>query len=733
MSIVFNEQNNIFHLKTKNTSYIMGVYKDYLVHAYYGKRVEHEDPIYDALGRDPYSVRSFQPRDFNEDKTSCGLCPEALPQEYPAFNADLREPAFHAQYADGSAYSVLKYEGHEIYKGKRPLSGLPAVYTESDEEADSIDITLVDAVKGLKVVLTYSVFEKYDAITRSVKIVNTSEEDISLKRVMSLSLDFVHADFEMTNLYGGWAKERRIDTKPLFRGMQRVDSKRGSSSHFQNPFIALSAPEATDSYGDVYGFSLVYSGNFEAFAFVSPEDDETRVCIGINSFDFSWLLGPGEEFDAPEAVMAYSANGFDGMSGIYHKLYRERLCRGKFRDSVRPILVNSWEATYFNFDENKIVELAKKAKEADIELLVLDDGWFGKRDDDTTSLGDWVVDRRKLPGGIDGIAKKVNEIGLKFGLWFEPEMISRKSELYKAHPDWCIHIAGRERLESRQQLILDLSRDEVCDYVIKAVSDVLSSANIEYVKWDMNRNMSEVGNEVLPSERQRELPHRYMLGLYKVLETLTSRFPNVLFEGCSGGGGRFDPGMLYYFPQIWTSDNTDAVERLYIQEGTYMAYPPCTMGAHVSSVPNHQVGRITPMEARGAVAMSGQFGYELDLSKLSEEDFSKVKEQVKLYKELSPILRTAEYHRIKSVYKDGYSAWLFTSENKEKAVLMMCETLVHANSINKFIKLRGLEPDALYKERFTGRVIRGEFLMNSGWHIRPGRDFQTTLLFFEKQ
>lgn len=734
MSIVFNEEKQMFNLKTKNTSYIMGICREYLVHAYYGKRIEHEDSLADALGRDPFSVRSFMTRNFLDDGKTCGLCLEALPQEYPAFNSDLREPAFHAQYEDGTAYTELKYKGHEIYKGKRPLPGLPAVYAENEAEADSIDITLEDTLKGIEIVLTYSVFSDYDAITRSVKVVNCSKENITLKRVLSASVDFVHCDFEMTNLYGGWAKERRIDKKPLFKGTERIDSKRGSSSHFQNPFMALSALDATNSYGDVYGFSLVYSGNFEAFAQVSPEDNETRACIGINSFDFSWLLEPGQEFNAPEAVLTYSDRGFDGMSNIYHKLYRERLCRGKYRDGGRPVLINSWEATYFNFDEAKVLELAQNAKKADIELVVLDDGWFGKRNSDTCSLGDWnIVDKNKLPNGIDGLVKKVNDIGVKFGLWFEPEMISPDSELYRAHPDWCIHIKDRPRYEGRQQLILDFSRDEVCDYIIDVVSNVLSSANIEYVKWDMNRNMSEVGNEVLPPERQKELPHRYMLGLYRVLETLTSRFPNILFEGCSGGGGRFDPGMLHYFPQFWTSDNTDAIERLYIHEGTFMVYPPSTMGSHVSSVPNHQVGRTTPMQARASVAMTGQFGYELDLAKLSEEEFEQVRGQVALYKEIGPVIQKAEYHRIKSVYTDGYSAWLFTSADKEKAVLMICTALGHANSESDFIKLRGLIPDALYKERFTGRVVRGEFLMNSGWHFRRGHDYESAFLFFEKQ
>lgn len=732
MSIVYNAQEKMFNLKTKNTSYIMGVYKDYLVHAYYGKRIEHEDSLEDALGASPYRARGFMARCFEEDGKTPGICLEALPQEYPAYNSDIREPAFMAEFADGSAYTVLKYKEHKIYKGKKPLGIMPAVYAQSDSEAESIDITLYDELKKLKVVLTYSVFSDYDAITRSVRVINESGENVSLKKVMSASIDMSRCDFEMTNLYGAWAKERRIERKPIFHGLEKIDSNRGASSHFQNPFIALSELGATDDNGDVFGFSLVYSGNFEASAYVTPYN-ETRASIGINAFNFSYLLEPGEEFLSPEAVLVYSSEGFNKMSQTYHKLYRERLCRGKFRDTVRPVLINNWEATYFNFNEEKILAIAEKAKEAGIELFVLDDGWFGKRNSDNSSLGDWKVFEEKLPSGIGALAEKINAMGMKFGLWFEPEMVSVDSELYREHPDWCLHIKGRARLESRNQLILDLSRQEVRDFVVKAVSDVLSSANIEYVKWDMNRNMSEVGNEILPPERQKEIPHRYMLGLYSVLEELTSKFPNVLFEGCSGGGGRFDPGMLYYFPQIWTSDDSDAIERLYIQEGTYTVYPACTMGAHVSAVPNHQVGRVTPIDTRAAVAMTGQFGYELDLNKLTDEEFEKVKEEVKLYKELSPIIRESDYYRIKSVYKDGYSAWEFNLNGGEKAVLMVCTTLAHANAEPDFVKLKALDPGAVYVERFTGRRVRGEYLMNVGLRHFNDRDFKAGLLIFEKE
>lgn len=733
MSIVFNEEKQIFNLKTKNTSYMMGVFREYLVHAYYGKRIEHEDSLADAIGRDPFSVRSFMTRNFLDDGKTCGLCLEALPQEYPAFNSDLREPAFHAQYADGTAYTEFKYKEHKIYKGKRPLPGLPAVYTESEAEADSVDITLADALKGVEVVLTYSVFSDYDAITRSVKVVNTSKENISLKRVLSASVDFVHCDFEMTNLYGGWGKERRIDKKPLFKGIERVDSKRGSSSHFQNPFMALSSPDATNSYGDVYGFSLVYSGNFEAFAQVSPEDNETRACIGINSFDFSWLLEPGEEFTAPEAVLTYSDEGFDGMSNIYHKLYRERLCRGKYRDGGRPILINSWEATYFNFDESKVLELAANAKKANIELVVLDDGWFGKRNSDTCSLGDWdIVDKNKLPNGIDGLVKKVNDIGVKFGLWFEPEMVSPVSELYEKHPDWCLHVNSRGRSEGRYQLTLDLSREDVQQYIIDVLTENLSKASISYVKWDMNRWMTEIGSDLLPPERQQEVAHRYMLGLYNVLETIMTRFPDVLFEGCASGGARFDAGMMYYFNQYWTSDDSDAIERLYIQEGTSLVMPSIFIGAHVSACPNHQVLRMTPMNTRGYVAMTGTFGYELDVTKMNDEDFEEMQKQVSLFKEIRHVFHKGDMYRLVSPFTNDDCVWEYVSEDKNTVIALFVRVKQTPAMRNVNVKLSGLDKDALYKERGTDAVYGGGVLMNKGIISTIRGDFTSELKIFDK-
>ncbi len=544
----------------------------------------------------------------------------------------MRTPAVELQFSDGTSATDFRYESHNIYAGKNKLNNLPATYVEDENEAMTLELTLVDSLKNVKLILSYSVFEEFDAITRSVKIINESNEDVNINRVLSANVDFRDSDYELLQLSGAWARERHIIRKEIRSGSQSIESRRGSSSHAQNPFMALVRKDTTEQHGEVYGFSLIYSGNFLANVEVDMYEN-ARAQIGINPFDFTWLLKSKEEFTAPEAVLVYSNEGLTGMSHIYNCLYGKRLCKGKYRDEVRPILINNWEATYFDFNETKIKEIAREATNLGMELFVLDDGWFGKRDDDNSSLGDWFVNEEKLKGGLNKLATEINEMGLQFGLWFEPEMVSPISELYKKHPDWCIHIPGRNRSEARRQLILDYSREDVCNYIIEKISEVLSSAPISYVKWDMNRNMSEIGSAKLPANRQREVAHRYILGLYKVLEEITTRFPDVLFESCSGGGGRFDPGMLYYMPQTWTSDNTDAIERLKIQFGTSMVYPNASIGCHVSAVPNHQVDRITPIETRGVVAMSGNFGYELDITKLPESEKEIIKEQVKLYKE----------------------------------------------------------------------------------------------------
>ncbi|MGU8787540.1 alpha-galactosidase [Clostridium perfringens] len=711
MSINYNENLKTFHLKTKNTSYILKILETgHISHLYWGRKLKADNLEYFVRRR---CFGSFA---ADTDNIS-GFQLELIPQECPTFGAtDLRSPSLEFQYEDGTSATDLRYKSHRIYEGKQRLSGLPAVYVESEEEATSLEITLVDSLKNLEVVLTYNVFENFDAITRSLKIVNNSGEKINIERVLSANVDFTTDEFDFIQLSGSWGRERHILRNPLRSGSQAIESRRGASSHAQNPFMALCSKDANEEYGDVYGFNLVYSGNFLANVEVDMYRN-ARAQIGINPFDFKWLLESKEEFQAPEVVLVYSSKGLNGMSQIYHNLYRKRLCRGNYRDKVRPILINNWEATYFDFNEVKIKEIAKEASKLGMELFVLDDGWFGNRNDDKSSLGDWFVNEEKLKGGLSKLAKDINNIGLKFGLWFEPEMISPISKLYEKHPNWCIHIPGRTRSQARSQLILDLSRKEVCDYIIESVSKILESANISYVKWDMNRNMTEVGSLELTSERQRETAHRYILGLYRVMEEITSRFPNVLFESCSGGGGRFDPGILYYMPQTWTSDDTDAIERLKIQFGTSMVYPPISMGCHVSAVPNHQANRTTPLETRGVSAMAGNFGYELDITKLSEEEKEELKEQISLYKEIRETVQFGALYRLKSPFNSNEVAWMMISEDKNEVVVSYVRQWALVNESFRNLKLTALDKDSEYEIIGEDIVLSGDELMYIGLNI----------------
>nr|WP_026487321.1 alpha-galactosidase [Caldanaerobius polysaccharolyticus] len=726
MGIYYDSENRAFYLNAKDTSYIIWVNKyDYLCHVYFGKKVRSVN-LEDQL---KVVDRPFSPNPIEGDKD---FSLDTLRQEYPAYgNSDYRSPAYQVQLENGSTITDLRYQSHRIYRGKPKLEGLPATYVENDDEAETLEISLYDRVAGLKVVLLYTVFEDFDVITRSARFENVGTQDLKLLRALSMSVDFKDDDFDMLQLSGAWARERHVIRRPLAKGIQSIDSTRGASSHQQNPFIALMRKNADEFSGDVYGFSLVYSGSFLAQVEVDPYS-VARVSMGINPFDFTWLLKPGERFQTPEVVMVYSDSGLNKMSQTYHKLYRTRLARGKYRDRERPILINNWEATYFNFNEEKLKEIAKTASELGIELFVLDDGWFGKRNSDDSSLGDWFVNRDKLPNGLEGIAKYANEKGMKFGLWFEPEMISPDSELYRRHPDWCIHVPDRTRSQARNQLVLDLSRDDVCDYVIKAVSDVLRSANISYVKWDMNRNMTEIGSALLPPGRQRETAHRYILGLYRILEEITSAFPDILFESCAGGGGRFDPGMLYYMPQTWTSDNTDAVERLKIQYGTSIVYPLISMGAHVSAVPNHQVGRLTSIQIRGDVAMSANLGYELDLTKLSDEEKEVVKEQVRRYKEIRRIVQFGDFYRLISPFEGNEAAWLIITEDKREFILYYFRVLAGVNEPLGRIYLKGLNPDFNYELQGSGRVYGGDELMYAGLRLpHLNGDFKSLMWHFK--
>ena len=727
MSIEIDNKTLLFHLKSENTSYVMQVVRDgYLAHLYYGKKIKK----YNGSNKILFYDRGFSPNPDPNDRT---FSLDTLPQEYQAFgNGDFRNPAYQVKLEDGSRISDLRYLGYECYKGKKVLEGLPATYVNDMDEAETLEIYLKDNIIGLKVILKYTLFHKKDVITRSVEFINESDSNIRLQRALSLSLDFRECDFEMISLYGAHNNEKNIARRRLISGVQGVDSARGSSSPHQAPFIALVRKETNEDLGEVYGFNLVYSGNFIAQVQVDQYEN-TRVSMGINPFDFSWLLKSDEKFQTPEVVMVYSDKGLGDMSRKYHNIYKENLCRGKFKNRIRPILINNWEATYFDFNEDKILEIALEGKKLGMELFVLDDGWFGKRDDDNSSLGDWRVDKRKIPNGLKNLAEKITQMGMEFGLWFEPEMISVNGELYQKHPDWCIHVQGRPHTFGRNQLVLDLTRNDVCNYIVESIADILKNAPITYVKWDMNRHITDIGSAYLPGERQEETSHRYILGLYKIMESLTDMFPDILFESCSSGGGRFDPGMLYYMPQTWTSDNTDAICRTKIQYGTSLTYPQVTMGCHVSTVPNHQVGRITPLETRGNVAMAGNFGYELDITKLSDVKKEIIKRQIKEYKEIRELVQFGELYRIFSPFEGNDSAWNIVSKDKTECVATYVKVLSLPAAPIKTIKLKGLNPDFVYKDIDSGEVYGGDELMNGGITIpRVKEDFYSIKWKFKR-
>ncbi|HHU71962.1 MAG TPA: alpha-galactosidase [Clostridiales bacterium] len=709
MSIVYLEKEKSFILQAKEATYILRIRKDkYIEHVYYGRRIE--KPIISQMIKDKGRA-SFNANPDDDERFSL----DTMRAEYPAYgNTDLRIPAYQVKLDNGTRITDLKYESYEIVKGKEKLKGLPSL-TGNGEQVDTLHITLVDNLINLKVVLSYSVFNEENVIARSAKFINEGNSSLSILRALSMGIDFDHCDFDMLSLSGSWARERHVVRRGIVHGAQSIESRRGASGHSENPFIALMDKDANENRGEVYGFSLVYSGNFLASVEVD-QYDTTRVVMGINPFDFSWKLEPGEEFVTPEVVMVYSNAGIGHMSRTYHRIYRRNLMKSKFKDTERPIVINNWEATYFDFNEEKIKEIAKQASELGIEMMVLDDGWFGKRDSDNSSLGDWYVDKDKLPSGMYSLAEDVKSYGMKFGLWFEPEMVSPNSDLYRAHPDWCLHVPDRHRSLARNQLILDFSREDVREAIIKMLADILSSADISYVKWDMNRNMSEIGSALLEKDRQQETAHRYILGVYEVMDIITDKFPDILFESCSGGGGRFDPGILYYMPQNWTSDDTDGVERLKIQHGTSIVYPTCAMTAHVSAVPNHQTGRITSMAFRHAVAMSGNFGYELDVTKFSDDERVYIKEQVALYKSIRKVIQFGDLYRLESPFDGNDTSLIYVSEDKKEAVLFLYRVLSIPNGPLRRIKLMGLNPSYNYKIGDEA-IISGEQLINYGINL----------------
>lgn len=711
--------NQIFSLHTKHSTYQMKVDRDFLIHTYYGPYVGDSDMSYLARCID----RGFS---GNPDGiTDKGYSLDTQLLEYPSYGTgDFRNDCLRVAYADGSQVTDLKYVSHEIKEGKYGLEGLPAMY-QGEENVQTLEVVLQDVYKKLEVILYYGVFENLDVITRACKIVNKGEDKVNLLRAYSMCLDFNNKDMDFVHFYGRHAMERIMERTPLHHGIQSVGSRRGFSSHQHNPFVILCSHNAGEDHGNCYGASFVYSGNFAAEAEVTQADC-TRMTMGIHDAQFNFELQPQESFTAPEVMLSFSSEGLGKLSQNYHKAIRYHICRGKYKTARRPILINNWEATYFNFNTEKLLDIAREAKKLGVEMLVMDDGWFGKREDDVSGLGDWFVNEKKLGGKLKELVDGVNEIGLKFGIWFEPEMISEDSDLYRAHPDWALQIPGRAPTRGRQQLVLDFSREDVRTCIFDQMCAILESSNIEYVKWDANRHLTDVWSALLPAERQGEVFHRFILGLYDFLEKITQRFPNVLFEGCSGGGGRFDAGMMYYHPQIWCSDDTDAVERLEIQYGTSFAYPVSTMGAHVSVCPNHQTGRSVSMKTRGVVAMAGTFGYELDITKLSEEDKQTVKEQIEEFKKYYDLIQNGDYYRLTDDgRKSPFVAWEFVSADKKEALLNVVVLRTKANPIFHTVYARGLEADRLYQIDGSQEKFSGAVLMNGGYPIPVmGDDYQ---------
>ena len=636
MAITYNEQLKIFKLDTANTSYMIGIVDEeqFVGHIYYGAKIRMQDATYLMHTMENPLVPSINNRE------RCSFL-DTFPMEYPGHGAgDYREGCIRVKTKAGHSVVGLQYESYKILDEKPALEGLPSSFA-GNEACQTLVLTCKDSILDLELELLYSVFEKEDIITRSVRVINHSADPIYLTKVYSACVDMDDRDYEWLTLHGSWARERQIERKKLGYGKQSVGSVRGESSHQEHPFIAWMDPDTTQTQGDVYAMHFVYSGNFQA-QIEKSQFESIRVTMGINAEDFCWKLKQGECFTAPEVVLTFSSEGMGNMTRNLHDFYRDHMIRSKYTHMKRPILINNWEATYFDFNTEKLLSIAKRASELGIEMLVMDDGWFGHRNDDSTSLGDWFVNEEKITGGLKYLVDEVNKLGLKFGIWMEPEMISPDSKLYEQHPDWAIAIPGRTATLSRNQYVLDLSRKEVRDYVYDMISNILHSANIEYVKWDMNRQLSDMGSYELPADRQGELYHRYVLGVYELQERLITEFPDLLLENCSGGGARFDPGMLYYSPQIWCSDDTDAVERLKIQEGTALMYPLSAMGAHISVCPNHTVGRNTPFETRGNVALAGTFGYELDITKIPEKDQEMIPQQVQMYHKYNDLVREGD-------------------------------------------------------------------------------------------
>jgi alpha-galactosidase len=713
MPISFDKERRIFKIDSLGSTYAIGIFDgEFLVHLYYGKKIPDNNLISTAFRGGFASISPNTASTADNGLFSLDI----QPMEYSCNGSgDFRLAALSIRDSQGRATTDIRYLDHKIYSGKPKLEGLPATYCNSDDEADTLEIVTLDKFTGAKVTLIYTAFKNHSIITQSVKIENTGNEAFDIEKVASCCVNFPSMSYNMVNLYGTWIGERTVQTRHLAHGIQSVASKRGSSSHNHNPFVALVDDNGGEDYGDAFGFNFVYSGNF-AIDIETDYLDCTRLVMGINPIDFAWNLEPGETFQSPEAVMAYSANGLGEMSRTFHDFYNNNLIRGTWKNKKRPLLINSWEGSGFSFDDETLVRYAKQAKELGCELLVMDDGWFGVRNCDDSSLGDWYVNEDKLNGPLSKLIERVNAEGMEFGIWFEPEMISPDSDIYRAHPDWCVHVEGRDISPARQQYVIDMTRKDVRDNIFDQMYDVLSKNNIAYLKWDYNRPITEPASMALDKKHQREFFHRFILGTYELMDRITSAFPNILFESCAGGGGRYDPGMLYYMPQTWCSDNTDPIERLRIQFGTSMCYPASSMGAHVSA--SSRAG----IETKAAVALWGTFGYELDPKHLTDEQKEEVKKASALYHKYYDVIHYGDLYRIIAPTENEFKcAWSFVAKDKSEALL----TVIYKNHPpHRFlnIRLKGLDENKMYVSEADGQVYSGALLMNAGINLTSHED-----------
>lgn len=716
MPIQFNQTSQIFHLYNDQISYILGILPNgHLGHYHFGSRLE--EPLSSDLFRADQNkglTAYVNPNDF-------GFSLNLERQEYPVFGtSDFREPALTLTLQTGSQIVDFKYSHHLITAGKPPISGLPSTFSTTENPCSTLVITLKDRVTDLELDLYFSLFETLPIMSRRAELVNRSGAPITIDKIMSMSIDLMDDDWQWLQFSGDWIKERHLYKTSLRPGIQSIESRRGASGAEHNPFLILKRPDTNEVQGEALGVSLVYSSNFSISGQVDA-NGVTRVMAGINPALFKWVLKPLETFETPEALMVYSVKGLEHLSHSFHRLFKENLMVKKWQALPRPLLINSWEAMYFDFDEDKLLHFAKEAASLGMELFVLDDGWFSSRNDDSSGLGDWSVNAKKLPSGITGLAQKINALGLQFGLWIEPEMINLGTQLYEQHPDWVIYDPTRMPCHARNQYILDFSRPEVVEHIFKQLTALFDDAPIAYLKWDMNRNMTDHYSHGLKPENQGELSHRYIKGVYSLYDRLIDRYPNILIESCAAGGGRFDPGILYYSPQIWASDNTDPTCRLKIQYGTSFAYPISAMGAHVSASPNHQLKRTTPLKTRADVAYFGSLGYELNLIHLSDAEKAEIKEQINFYKTHRSLLHSGDFYRLISPFESNgnHTAWMIVNHDKSTAIVGWYQSLAYPNESLKTIKLRGLDPKATYSVEPNCTTASGSTLMSFGLLLRP--------------